>query len=101
MLSSLILQLWFGMGLVTAQDKSPMSLCTDKSCKDCPNALTTDGTGYPKCVIYDRDTVLGGKEDEYPPIEGNSRTIYYEIGTLDCMLSCHSLEELTIHSKHR
>jgi hypothetical protein len=42
MLSILALQLWFGLGLVAAQDQSPMSLCTDETCGNCPNALTTE-----------------------------------------------------------
>jgi hypothetical protein len=80
MLSILALQLWFGLALVTAQDQSPMSLCTDDTCDNCPNALTTDGTGYPACVVYETATVLGGSESEYPNKTGNSRTIFYDIG---------------------
>jgi hypothetical protein len=82
MFSILALQLWFGLGLVATQDQSPISLCTDEAWGNCPNALTTDGTGYPACVVYETDTVLGGKESEYPPMKGNSRTIYYDIGML-------------------
>jgi hypothetical protein len=41
-----------------------------------------NGTGYPACVVCETDTVLGGKESEYPPMKGNSRTIYYDIGML-------------------
>jgi hypothetical protein len=97
----LALQLWFGLGLVAAQDQSPMSLCTDESCGNCPNALTTDGTGYPECVIYERDTVLGGKEDEYPPVKGNSRTIYYDIGMSQPTQFPRAFQTLTDRSKHR
>jgi hypothetical protein len=52
--------------------------------------LTTTGTGFPTCVIYDRDTVLGGKEAEYPPKLGDSRMIYYDIGMMKfrCSLTC-------------
>jgi hypothetical protein len=65
----------------TAQN-APMSLCTSEACDYCPNSITTAGTGYPACVIYDRDTVLGGKEADYPPEVSGSRMIYYDIGRL-------------------
>jgi hypothetical protein len=72
-----------------AQD-APINLCTSEACDWCPNSLTTTGTGYPACVIYDRDTVLGGKEAEYPPKLGDSRMIYYDIGRMKfrCNLTC-------------
>jgi hypothetical protein len=72
----------FLMGLMaigTVAQESPIKLCNGKSCKYCPSSLTTTGTGYPSCVVYDRDTVLGGKVGDYAPIEGESRMIYYDI----------------------
>lgn len=57
-----------------------MGLCNTNQCDYCPNSLTTAGTGYPACVIYDRDTVLGGKAADYPDEINGSRMIYYDIG---------------------
>lgn len=61
-----------------AQD-SPVRLCNSDACDYCPTSITTTGTGYPACVIYDRDTVLGGKEADYPPVKGDSREIFFDI----------------------
>jgi hypothetical protein len=72
----------FLIGLLAAHAlaQAPMRLCTSEACDNCPNALTTTGTGYPQCVIYDRDTVLGVDASEYPEELNGVRTIYYDIG---------------------
>lgn len=46
---------------VLADDKH-IGFCTDGACtEDCPADLSTPGTGYPSCVIYDSETVFGGE----------------------------------------
>jgi hypothetical protein len=70
------------MGLLAigaAAQESPVKLCNGEACDYCPSSLTTTGTGYPSCVIYDRDTVLGGKVGDFDPVKGESRMIYYDI----------------------
>jgi len=68
--------------------ESPVKLCTSEACDKCPNSLITTGTGFPSCVIYDRDTALGGKfySDMYEPEIGGSRNIYFDIAATqgDC-----------------
>lgn len=67
--------------LALGQD-SPIRLCTESACDNCPNSLTTAGTGYPSCVIYDRDTVLGGTVDQYEMAPADTRKIFYDIGEI-------------------
>lgn len=61
-----------------AQD-SPVKLCNAETCDYCPSSITTTGTGYPSCVIYDRETVLGGKSGDYSPQTGDHREIFFDI----------------------
>jgi hypothetical protein len=65
--------------LATAAQAQVMGICTGEECDYCPNSLTTAGTGFPECVIYDRDTVLGGKEGDYEGEVSGSRDLYYDI----------------------
>ena len=92
--SLLVIEILIGLLAVgaTAQG-APVKLCNSQACDYCPNSLTTTGTGYPSCVIYDRDTVLGGKEADYPPEVGGSRLIYYDIGMLELQSNYPSLAE--------
>jgi hypothetical protein len=30
----------------------PLSVCTEGQCDDCPQSVTSGGTGYPDCVVY-------------------------------------------------
>jgi hypothetical protein len=80
MLSLRTADILIGLLAARAVAQAPVSLCTGEACDNCPNALTTAGTGYPQCVIYDRDTVLGAKESEYEPELNGGRMIYYDIG---------------------
>lgn len=68
-----------------AQD-SPVKLCNSVNCDYCPSSITTQGTGYPACVVYDRDTVLGGKSADFPPRTGDFRKIWFDIAPIggDC-----------------
>ena len=42
--------------------KPPMAFCTDGTCSDddngCPAQITTAGSGFPACAVYDTETVL-------------------------------------------
>ncbi|KAM7214989.1 hypothetical protein V8F06_009666 [Rhypophila decipiens] len=67
-----------GGGLVQAQsDESVFKFCKKGDCTDCPVGLTTAGTGYPKCVIYNSDDVFRGLEFE--PSEGGGYHPYLNI----------------------
>jgi len=67
------------LAMRASAQEAPVKLCNSEACDYCPSSLTTTGTGFPSCVIYDRDTVLGGKVADYPPVLGDSRMIYYDI----------------------
>jgi hypothetical protein len=58
-------------------------LCTGGSCKSCPSSLTTTGTGFPKCVVYNRETVLGGSAKQFAPERNGKRKIYFDIKKQD------------------
>jgi len=53
--------------LGSAQD-APFSLCTDGLCQDCPQSVTSGGTGYPACVVYNSDDVFAS--GDFPAAEG-------------------------------
>ncbi|KAI0020346.1 hypothetical protein F4780DRAFT_791994 [Xylariomycetidae sp. FL0641] len=44
--------------LATANDIHPFKFCTDDQCGDCPVSITSAGTGYPNCVIYNTADVF-------------------------------------------
>jgi hypothetical protein len=44
---------------VFAQD--PFKFCKDDGCGDCPVAVTSIGTGYPDCAIYNSADVFGNQ----------------------------------------
>jgi hypothetical protein len=56
--------------------ESPMKMCNSEKCDYSPSSITTAGTGYPACVVYDRDTVLGGKAGDFDPVVGGTRMFY-------------------------
>lgn len=58
-----------------------VGLCTGNDCGYCPNKLTTTGKGYPTCVVYDRDTTLGGHKDDYE-LHSDTRYVWFDIGKL-------------------
>ncbi|PIA92334.1 hypothetical protein CB0940_09143 [Cercospora beticola] len=64
---------------IGALGQAPMRLCTDETCENCPNSVTTAGTGYPACVVYDRDTVLGSTAGDYEQVEDSRRNIIFDI----------------------
>ena len=79
-----ILPVVLGFLTIGSLAQAPMGLCTGSDCGYCPNSVTTAGTGYPACVVYDRDTVLGGSAGEYEQTENSARKqIYFDIGKLD------------------
>lgn len=44
---------------VAAQD--PFTFCKDDTCGDCPVSVTSIGTGYPDCAIYNSEDVFGNQ----------------------------------------
>lgn len=55
-----------------------IGLCTSEGCGDCPNTLLQQGNGYPACVIYNRDDILGDYREQYN-IESQLADIYFNI----------------------
>lgn len=53
------------VGHVTAQGL--FSMCTENQCNDCPVGVSSAGTGYPACVVYDSDAVF---TSDFGGIEG-------------------------------
>ena len=39
----------------------PFSFCKDNTCGDCPVSVTSAGTGYPKCVVYNSDDIFANQ----------------------------------------
>ncbi|KAF2718949.1 hypothetical protein K431DRAFT_305544 [Polychaeton citri CBS 116435] len=72
--ASTLMGLWATQ--VLAQDQ--LGLCTGAGCEYCPNKLTTAGKGYPTCVVYDRDTTLGGFQDQYKLV-ADTREVWFDI----------------------
>ncbi|KAK4207877.1 hypothetical protein QBC37DRAFT_444238 [Rhypophila decipiens] len=48
-----------GVALVQAQE-DVFKFCPESTCGDCPVGLTSQGTGFPNCVIYNSDDVFPG-----------------------------------------
>lgn len=44
---------------VAAQD--PFTFCKDDTCGDCPVSVTSIGTGFPDCAIYNSKDVFGNQ----------------------------------------
>lgn len=42
----------------TLADGSAFTFCTDNECTDCPASVTSSGTGYPACVVYNSADVF-------------------------------------------
>lgn len=51
------------VGSVAAADE-PFSFCTDGKCGDCPVSVSSGGTGFPECVIYNSEDFFGGGDFE-------------------------------------
>ena len=45
--------------VAVAQD--PFYMCTDTKCEACPSAISSTGTGYPDCVIYNSEDVFANQ----------------------------------------
>jgi hypothetical protein len=45
--------------VAVAQD--PFYMCTDNKCETCPSAISSTGTGYPNCVIYNSEDVFANQ----------------------------------------
>jgi hypothetical protein len=45
--------------IVVAQD--PFYICTESKCETCPSAISSTGTGYPDCVIYNSEDVFANQ----------------------------------------
>jgi hypothetical protein len=45
--------------IVVAQD--PFYMCTESKCETCPLAISSTGTGYPDCVIYNSEDVFANQ----------------------------------------
>jgi hypothetical protein len=45
--------------IVVAQD--PFYMCTESKCETCPSAISSTGTGYPDCVIYNSEDVFANQ----------------------------------------
>lgn len=73
------------IGLLTARavaQGTPVKVCTAIGCENCPNAVVSTGPAYPDCVVYDRDTVLGGAMGEYEPIVEGMQNIWFDVSML-------------------
>jgi hypothetical protein len=44
---------------VVAQD--PFYMCTDTKCESCPSSVSSSGTGYPDCVVYNSEDVFANQ----------------------------------------
>ncbi|THY95088.1 hypothetical protein D6C92_04571 [Aureobasidium pullulans] len=64
------------IGVVNAQ-YPPFSLCTAGGCDDCPQTVTSGGTGYPQCVVYDSATVFAS--GNLAAAETGGYTIFFDI----------------------
>lgn len=69
---------FFMMG-IAAQDE-PFTFCKDDTCGDCPVTVTSVGTGYPDCAIYNSADVFGNQgfpaDNEY--FESNDLVIHFD-----------------------
>jgi hypothetical protein len=63
-----------------AAQTGAIGVCNSGTCDYCPNSLVQQGTGYPACVIYNRDDVLGAKKDDYP-VNGAIYNLFFDIRT--------------------
>ncbi|OAQ64465.1 hypothetical protein VFPPC_05734 [Pochonia chlamydosporia 170] len=43
------------------QAGNPFAFCTDNKCEKCPVSVTSDGTGYPNCVVYESKDIFPGQ----------------------------------------
>lgn len=77
-LNSLLLALFASLLTPVAGQDGALRLCTGDGCDYCPNSLTQQGTGYPACVIYEKETVLGGYIDQYEG-SGDVKTVYFDV----------------------
>ncbi|KAL6716775.1 hypothetical protein ACLMJK_004687 [Lecanora helva] len=61
--------------------KPPMAFCKEGTCSDdddgCPAQITTAGSGYPACAIYDTDTVLD--VGDYDAAEGGGYSVFLDV----------------------
>lgn len=66
----------------------PLGICNSAACDYCPNSVATAGTGYPACVIYNRDDVLGGKAGDYAPELSGKRELFFDLPQMegDCKI---------------
>lgn len=47
------------LSVVVAQD--PFYMCTESKCENCPSSISSSGTGYPNCVIYNSQDVFANQ----------------------------------------
>jgi len=61
--------------IVVAQD--PFYMCTDDKCESCPSAVSSTGTGYPDCVVYNSEDVFANQG--YEGSEGGGYAVYFDV----------------------
>ncbi|KAH7400516.1 hypothetical protein DE146DRAFT_754990 [Phaeosphaeria sp. MPI-PUGE-AT-0046c] len=67
-----------------AAQSSPVELCTNELCDNCPAALASIGPPQGEgCVIYDRETVLGQYAGEFAPELNGRRNLWFHISPPD------------------
>ena len=54
--------------ILEALGDEPFTFCKDTECKQCPVAVTSGGTGYPNCVIYNTADIFSNQD--FPGAEG-------------------------------
>ncbi|KAI4194839.1 MAG: hypothetical protein LQ346_003600 [Caloplaca aetnensis] len=59
----------------------PMGFCKEGTCSDddngCPAQITTSGDGFPKCAVYDTETVLG--DADFEAAEGGGTKVFLDV----------------------
>ncbi|KAI7524303.1 hypothetical protein KC331_g18178, partial [Hortaea werneckii] len=65
---------------VFAED--PFTFCTEPSCSDCPISVTSAGTGYPACVVYNTDDIFTSGSG-WPTSDGGGWAPYIDIPEQD------------------
>ncbi|KAK4501093.1 hypothetical protein PRZ48_006899 [Zasmidium cellare] len=53
------------------------SFCTNEPCTNCPVSVSSEGTGYPECVIYNSENVFGNQG--FSGSEGGGTEAYLDI----------------------
>ncbi|KAI7088224.1 hypothetical protein KC356_g3517 [Hortaea werneckii] len=77
--------------------KDPFTFCTEASCSDCPISVTSAGTGYPACVVYNTDDIFTPGSG-WPTATGGGWAPYIDIPEQDpnCQVIVKSPADTTL-----